>query len=137
MNSLSQLDNTSFSQSASFRDSTHVPHYSEPLNFYDIDDILASELKVPCSFNVTAYRLGYLHSNSKSEHIQTGTNIELPLWLAKSLAGKKNIVKVCYVTLDIYGSWGGIHSITLINLYWLLVHVNVTDYAWHCWTGSV
>ncbi|KAI6653865.1 DNA replication complex GINS protein PSF3-like [Oopsacas minuta] len=94
MNSLSQLNNTSLSQSASFRDSTYVSHYSEAFNFYDIDDILASELRIPCSFNVTAYRLGYLHTNSKTEHIETGTNLELPLWLAKSLAGRKNIVKV-------------------------------------------
>ena len=95
MSSFSQLDNTSYSQSASFRDSTYVSHYSEPLNFYDIDDILASESKVPCTFNVTAYRLGYLNANSKAEHIETGTQLELPLWLAKSLAGRKNIVKVC------------------------------------------
>ena len=99
MSSFSQLDNSSFTQGASFRDSTYLANYSEPLNFFDVDDILASQGRVPCAFNVTAYRLGYLNPKSDGEHIETGTKLELPLWLGRSLAGRKNIVKVCVINL--------------------------------------
>ena len=64
-------------------------------NFFDLGDILASQQKVPCQFEQPVYRLGYLNPHSTDEHIGAGTKMELPLWLARALGGRRrNIVKV-------------------------------------------
>ena len=64
-------------------------------DFFDLEDILASQQKVPCQFEQPVYRLGYLNPHSADEHIQAGTKMELPLWLARALGGRKrNIVKI-------------------------------------------
>lgn len=64
-------------------------------DFFNLDDILASQQKVPCQFEQPVYRLGYLNPHSTEEHIQVGTKMELPLWLARVLGSRKrSIVKV-------------------------------------------
>lgn len=64
-------------------------------NFFDLDDILASQQKVPCQFEQPVYRLGYLNPHSNDEHIPVGTKMELPIWLAQALGGRRrNIVKL-------------------------------------------
>ena len=64
-------------------------------DFFDLDDILASQQKVPCQFEQPVYRLGYLNPHSTDEHIQVGMKMELPLWLARVLGSRKrSIVKV-------------------------------------------
>ena len=91
MSSLSQ------SFTPSYQTSRGSTSYSWPPgeNFFDLGDILASQQKVPCQFEQPVYRLGYLNPHSTDEHIQVGTKMELPLWLARALGGRRrNIVKI-------------------------------------------
>jgi len=55
-------------------------------NYFSIDDILMSSEKVPCVFNVDVKGLGFLDTNTKNKDIVIGTKMDLPLWLAMSLA---------------------------------------------------
>lgn len=89
---------SSFSQSftpsyATSRGSTFSSPPAE--SFFDLGDILASQQKIPCQFEQPVYRLGYLNPHSTDEHIPAGTKMELPLWLARALGGRRrNIVKI-------------------------------------------
>lgn len=55
------------------------------MSYYDIDDILADGEKVPCQFNLKVPGLGYLEGNP-GKAVEEGTKLELPLWLASTLA---------------------------------------------------
>lgn len=58
-------------------------------SYFSIDDILASQDRVPCKFEVTVKGLGYLDASGGSEDIPTGTSLELPCWLAKPLCSTR------------------------------------------------
>ena len=91
MSSISQ----SFTPSYSSSRGSNYPLPTPRGNFFDLGDILASQQKVPCQFEQPVYRLGFLNPHSTDEHIQAGTKMELPVWLARALGGRrKNIVKV-------------------------------------------
>lgn len=82
------------SDSQSFSASYSVTHPASE-DFFSLGDILASQQKVPCQFEQPVYRLGYLNPHSTDEHIQVGTKMELPIWLAHVLgSNRRNIVKV-------------------------------------------
>ncbi|GBL49717.1 DNA replication protein [Candidozyma auris] len=55
------------------------------MGYYDIDDILAENEKVPCVFNATYPGLGFL-DGSPNRPLEKDTKVELPMWLAKLLA---------------------------------------------------
>lgn len=57
-------------------------------SYFSIDDILASQQKVPVKFEVPVYRLGFLNPSADEEHLKTGLKIELPFWLTKVLGSK-------------------------------------------------
>lgn len=51
--------------------------------------------KVPCRIELPVYRLGFLNPSSNAEHLEVGTKLELPFWLAKVLCSRRrNIVSV-------------------------------------------
>ncbi|KAK3765773.1 hypothetical protein RRG08_026244 [Elysia crispata] len=54
-------------------------------NYFDLNDILASQEKIPCIFNIAVEGLGYLDQSTPDPDIGVGTKLELPLWLAKYL----------------------------------------------------
>lgn len=56
-----------------------------PMGYYNIDDILADDEKVPCVFNATYPGLGFLEGNP-GRPLAKDTKVELPMWLAKLLA---------------------------------------------------
>ncbi|KAL3860440.1 hypothetical protein ACJMK2_010563 [Sinanodonta woodiana] len=58
-------------------------------NYFDIDDILASNERIPCRVELPIYRLGYLDSSHESEHLLPGTKIEFPYWLGRAVCSKK------------------------------------------------
>lgn len=71
-----------------------MTHY-ETGNYLSIDDILATQARVPCVFKVQVMRLGYLDPSSGNEHIAAGTKQELPFWLARGLCSKnRGIVSI-------------------------------------------
>ncbi|KAG4304951.1 hypothetical protein PORY_001626 [Pneumocystis oryctolagi] len=54
-------------------------------NYYDFDDILCENTKLPCIFQYTAPGLGYLEGNHDAD-ICEGSTVDLPFWLAEMLA---------------------------------------------------
>eukprot|EP01135_Chromosphaera_perkinsii_P007619 Nk52_evm75s914 gene=Nk52_evmTU75s914 len=60
-------------------------------NYYDLNAILAEELSVGCTFRISASNLGHFDQGSDNIHLEEGTNVELPLWLA-SILRKRNMV---------------------------------------------
>ena len=62
------------------------PHQED---YFSIDDIIACQQRVPCQFELPVYRLGFLNPNSSDEHLQVGTKLELPLWLARVLCSRR------------------------------------------------
>lgn len=55
------------------------------MSYFDLDDILADNVKVPTRFNFTVPGLGYLENNP-NKPLNKNNNLDLPLWLAKELA---------------------------------------------------
>ena len=58
---------------------------SSNVEYFDLDDIVASNEKVPCKFEVPVYRLGFLDPSSSEEHLTKGSKMELPYWLSREL----------------------------------------------------
>lgn len=83
---------TPFTSTGSVSSSFSLPSTD---SYFSIDDILASQQKVPVQFEIPVYRLGFLNPSSNEEHLQPGLKIELPFWLAKVLGSKnRQIVSV-------------------------------------------
>ncbi|XP_022207115.1 DNA replication complex GINS protein PSF3 [Nilaparvata lugens] len=55
-------------------------------HYFSIEEILASQEKVPCTFRRTANNLGILDPSAEDGIIQRGAVVEIPLWLAKTLS---------------------------------------------------
>ena len=58
-------------------------------SYWDLDDVLASNERIPCRAESVGKGLGWLElgGRSKQSDLQTGTEMELPYWLASSLLG--------------------------------------------------
>ncbi|KAL7754044.1 DNA replication protein [Sorochytrium milnesiophthora] len=55
-------------------------------DYYDVDDILAEQQKLPAVFTTTVPAMGYLEGSTQGDDdIQRGTKMELPLWLVEQL----------------------------------------------------
>lgn len=65
------------------------------MNYYDLDEILSEEIKIPITFIEDAINLGYLNTTGISEDIKAGTQLELPYWLAIELYDK-NLIEINY-----------------------------------------
>ncbi|GFN79204.1 DNA replication complex gins protein psf3-like [Plakobranchus ocellatus] len=63
----------------------HLDELRTVNNYFDLDDILASQEKIPCVFNIAVEGLGYLDQSTNDPNISVGTKLELPFWLAKYL----------------------------------------------------
>lgn len=75
---------TTSSGSSSFLTST-LPSAD---SYFSLDDILASQQKVPVKFELPVYRLGFLNPSTNEEHLKVGLKMELPFWLTKVLGSK-------------------------------------------------
>ncbi len=84
------------SSSLSFSEGSHSGSHTSFVpsndNYFSIDDILASDQKVPCQFEMAVYRLGFLDPSTNQEHLEVGTKLELPFWLAKVLCSRKKLI---------------------------------------------
>lgn len=63
------------------------------MKYLDIDNILAEEERLPCTFSVTANNLGFLDPSSNNTSLASNTTVELPLWLVQELY-KEGIVQI-------------------------------------------
>ena len=52
-------------------------------NYFDTNDILSMNERVPCSIEQDLFKMGYLDQSTEDEHLAKGTKLELPLWFAK------------------------------------------------------
>lgn len=68
--------------------------------YYDINDIETEGQRVPTTFNVTVPHLGHIVGNT--ETIESGTVLELPLWLAGQLSTVQvdNDAETTFVSLE-------------------------------------
>lgn len=80
-----------FTSSGSYTSSQSLPAQG---SYFSIDDILASQQKVPTQFESTVYNLGFLNPSANEKNLEPGLKMELPFWLAKALgSGSRHIVK--------------------------------------------
>ncbi|KAG7163514.1 DNA replication complex GINS protein PSF3-like [Homarus americanus] len=68
----------------------HYPSYFP--SYFSINDILATNERVPCKFERTAYGIGFLDPSSGNKDLESGTKLELPCWLARALYSRRRIV---------------------------------------------
>lgn len=61
-------------------------------DYFDIDDVIATQEKVPCRLEVQIHNLGFLDPSSEGEHLASGSKQELPYWLAKELCSRRRRV---------------------------------------------
>ena len=72
-------------------------HPSSELDYFDIDDIIATQGRIPSKLEAQIYNLGFLDPSSEGNDLQAGAKLELPLWLVKELCNRRRKI----VTVDI------------------------------------
>ncbi|KAF4322828.1 hypothetical protein BBO99_00003820 [Phytophthora kernoviae] len=60
-------------------------------SYVDIDEILAGDERIKCTFTTDALDCGYLDPSCRGPDLQEGTGVELPLWLATPLATRGDV----------------------------------------------
>jgi len=58
-------------------------------SYFSLEDILASQTRVPCKTEISMANCGFLDSSQETEDLPAGSQIELPLWTAK-IFSKRN-----------------------------------------------
>lgn len=63
----------------------------QPTNvfYYDLDDIITMQEKIPVTFELPCYRLGFLDPSTTEEHLNPGTKMEVPCWLGLELCTRR------------------------------------------------
>ncbi|CAG9855993.1 unnamed protein product [Phyllotreta striolata] len=54
-------------------------------NYYSLEDILATQERIPCRVAQTIPKMGHLNSSSVDVDLQEGTVMEFPLWLVNEV----------------------------------------------------
>ncbi|XP_068235027.1 DNA replication complex GINS protein PSF3-like [Palaemon carinicauda] len=63
-------------------------------SYFSVSDILSTQDRVPCKFEVPVYGLGFLDPSGGNKDIEQGTKLDLPCWLARALSSARlRIVK--------------------------------------------
>ncbi|KAF1742637.1 hypothetical protein MXB_5109 [Myxobolus squamalis] len=62
-------------------------------DYFDLHDILASTCRISCKLECSIQNVGSIVSGNSSQHLPSGSNIDLPLWLVKDLSRRENIIK--------------------------------------------
>ncbi|KAL8589319.1 hypothetical protein ACOMHN_052322 [Nucella lapillus] len=58
-------------------------------DYFNLDDILATNERLPCKVEMPIHRLGYLDNTTDDSTLQPGTKLELPFWLARALCSRR------------------------------------------------
>ncbi|KAK2155766.1 hypothetical protein LSH36_232g04066 [Paralvinella palmiformis] len=82
---------------SSSHDSRGSQNFEATGDYFSLDDILATQERIPCTFQTEVLNLGYIDPSLDSSNIPKGTKLELPFWLAKALCSRR---KQC-VTIDL------------------------------------
>lgn len=59
--------------------------------YFSIDDILATNERMPCKFELAVKKIGFLDPSSGNPDLAQGTKLELPLWMAQALQNRRII----------------------------------------------
>ncbi|KAK6624561.1 hypothetical protein RUM44_011420 [Polyplax serrata] len=70
-------------------------------NYFSIEDIMATQERVPCKTNITFPRMGFLCPENDEDDLKEGTSINIPIWLAKKLSGRQ----MKYVSVEVPNSF--------------------------------
>ena len=72
-----------------------VPSSYSPDNYFSLEDIVASQERVPITIQQDLPQLGFLDPSSIHQadptNLTAGSKLELPLWMAKALRGRRRI----------------------------------------------
>jgi GINS complex subunit 3 len=73
---------------------TGPPLRSRPssYDYFDIDDVLATQDKIPCKLEVQIHNLGFLNPSAEGGHLTIGTKLDMSYWLAKELCSRRRKV---------------------------------------------
>ena len=66
-------------------------------NYFNIQDIMATQERISCKFETSVPQMGYLDSSSHDSDLKTGTKLDLAVWLVKSIYNDK----FKFVSIDI------------------------------------
>ncbi|EGD73431.1 hypothetical protein PTSG_05134 [Salpingoeca rosetta] len=58
------------------------------MSYFDIDDILMQEERLPCVASIDVIKMGSLDPSSATPYLRKGSKVDLPLWLIKSYREK-------------------------------------------------
>eukprot|EP00043_Microstomoeca_roanoka_P003934 m.46632 g.46632 ORF g.46632 m.46632 type:complete len:200 (-) comp12261_c0_seq1:129-728(-) len=58
------------------------------MSYFDIDDILMQEEKLPCVSSIDIIKMGGFDSSSDTPYLKKGAKVEIPLWLIKNYREK-------------------------------------------------
>ncbi|KAL7297982.1 hypothetical protein TKK_0008993 [Trichogramma kaykai] len=67
----------------------------QPNQYFSIKDILVTEERVSSEVRQPMPNLGFLCSSSKKEHLDPGSKLDIPVWLASSLSSKHKSIVSC------------------------------------------
>ena len=75
-----------------------------PANYFDLDDILALNERVPCQVEQDLFKMGYLDQSTDDEHLPKGTKLELPIWFAKEFHSEQvKVLKIDAPKGELFG----------------------------------
>lgn len=57
--------------------------------YFDIQNIMATQERISCKFELAVPQLGYLDSSSHDNDLKIGTKLDLPFWLIKAIYNEK------------------------------------------------
>ena len=57
--------------------------------YFNIQDILASQERVSCKFEIDVPNMGFLDSSSHDSNLKVGSKLDLPYWLIKAIYNEK------------------------------------------------
>ena len=69
--------------------------FVEANKYFSISDILMSEERVSSEVQVLLPNLGFLSTSTQKEHLEPGSKLEIPIWLAASLSANRTPIISC------------------------------------------
>ncbi|RNA39904.1 DNA replication complex GINS PSF3-like [Brachionus plicatilis] len=57
--------------------------------YFNIQDIMASQERISCKFEIDVTNMGFLDSSSHDSNIKVGSKLDLPYWLVKAIYNEK------------------------------------------------
>lgn len=79
-----------------FPESTMELNRSYNPGYFSLEDILATQERVPCHVEKELKDVGFLDPGSESADLAKGTRLELPYWMAEVTQSAPTLNKLCH-----------------------------------------